>query len=166
MSIDTGYHPPIKLRPYRTPFAKHPIVGMAVSDMVAANIWYPSKSPWSFLELLYSGCRQKDGTKRFCTDFRKLNISKKSSWPLPVIDDMLTALGESNYFTTLDLKIGYWLIPLNDVDKKKMAFICHRGLYEYNVMAFGLANASGIFQELMSMVLHGLGNFAMAFWMT
>ena len=55
---------------------------------------------------------RKDSTKRFCTDFRKLNnISKKSSWPLPVTDDMLATLGKEKYFTTLDLKSGYWQIP-------------------------------------------------------
>ena len=48
-------------------------------------------------------------------------------------------------------------------DKEKTAFTCHRGLYEYNVMPFGLVNAPGIFQELMSIVLQDLGNFAMAF---
>ena len=48
-------------------------------------------------------------------------------------------------------------------DKEKIAFTCHRGLYGYNVMPFGWANAPGIFQELMSVVLHGLEDFAMAY---
>ena len=56
---------------------------------------------------------KKDGTERFCTDFKMLNnISKKSSWPVPVIDDMLAALGKAKYLTTLDLKSGYWQILL------------------------------------------------------
>ena len=63
---------------------------------------------------------------------------------------MLTVLGKSKYFTTLDLKRGYWQIPLDERDTEKTAFTCHRGLCEYNVMPFGLANAPGIFQELMS----------------
>ena len=76
---------------------------------------------------------------------------------------MFAALGKAKYFTTLDLKSSYWQIPLNKEDKEKMAFTCHRGLYECNVMPFGLENPPGIFQELMSLVLHGLGNFAMAY---
>ena len=48
-------------------------------------------------------------------------------------------------------------------DRKKTAFTCHRSLYQHNVMPFGLANAPEIFQELMSIVLHGLGNLAMAY---
>ena len=91
------------------------------------------------------------------------NILKKSSWPLPVIDDMLATLCKEKYFTTLDLKSGYFQFPLKEEDKEKTAFTCHRGLYEYNVIPFGLANAPGIFQELMSVVLYGLGDFAMAY---
>ena len=72
---------------------------------------------------------KKDGTKKFCTDFRKLNnFSKKSRLPLPVTDDILAVLGKAKYFTSLDLKNGYWQIPLNEKDKEKMAFTCHRGL--------------------------------------
>ena len=47
--------------------------------------------------------------------------------------------------------------------RRKHAFTCHRGLFECNVMPFGLANAPGIFQELMTVVLHGLGDFIMAY---
>ena len=122
--------------------------------MLATYITHPSRSPWS-VPIVAVG--KKDGTKRFCTDFRKLNnISKKPRWPLPVIDDMLAALGKAKYFTTLDLKSGYWKIPLNEEDKEKTAFSHHRGLNEYNIMPFGLANAPGVFQELMSIVLHHL----------
>ena len=129
--------------------------------MLAANIIQPSRPPWSFPIVVVD---KKDGTKRFCTDFRKLNlICKRSSWPLPLIDDMLAVLGKPKYFTTLDLKSGYWQITLDERDKEKTAFTCHRGLYEYNVMPFGLANAPGVFQELMSVVLQDLGKFAMAY---
>ena len=76
---------------------------------------------------------------------------------------MLAFLGGVKYFITLDLKSGYWQIPLDDQDKEKTAFCCHRGLYEYNVMPFGLANAPGFFQELMSIVLHNCESFALAY---
>ena len=64
---------------------------------------------------------------------------------------MLAVLGKTEFFTTLDLKSGYWQIPTDENDEKT-AFTCHRDLYKYNVMPFGLANAPGIFQELMSVV--------------
>ena len=89
--------------------------------MLAANIICPSRSPWNFPIMLVD---KKDGTKRFCTDFRKLkSISKKSSWPLPVIDDMLAALGKAKYFKTLDMKSGYWQIPLNEEDALDFAMV-------------------------------------------
>ena len=106
MNIDTGNHLPIILRPYGTPFSKHPIVDREVDNVLVANIMHPSRSPWSFPIVVVD---KKDGTKRFCTDFIKLNnISKKSRWQLPVIDDMLDALGKEKYFTILDLQMGYW----------------------------------------------------------
>ena len=107
---------------------------------------------------------KKDGTKRFCTDFRKLNnILKMFCWPFLVTYDMLAALGKAKYFTSLDLKSRYWQLPLTEGDKEKTAFTHHRGLYVHNVVPFGLANAPGILQELISIVLDGLGDFAMAY---
>ena len=107
---------------------------------------------------------KKDGSKRFCVDFRKLNqVTKKNSYPLPVIDDILALLGKAKYFTSLDLKSGYWQVLMNESDKEKTAFACHRGLFEFNVMPFGLSNAPAVFQELMSVVLQGLGDFAIAY---
>ena len=128
--------------------------------MLAANIIHPSRSPWSFPVVVVN---KKDSTERFCNEFIKLNISKKCSWPLPVIDDMLAALGKAKYFTTLDVISSYWQIPLNEEDKEETAFTCHRDLYKCNVMPFGLASVPGILQELMPMVLHGLGDFAVAY---
>ena len=107
---------------------------------------------------------KKDGSKRFCVDFRKLKqVTKKNSYPLPVIDDILALLGKAKYFTSLDLKSGYWQVLMNESDKEKTAFACHWGLFEFNVMPFGLSNAPAVFQELMPVVLQGLGDFAIAY---
>ena len=72
--IETGNHPPIKLKPYRTPFAKRQIVSKAIDEMLKANIIQPSKSPWCFPVVV----TKKDGRFRFCTDFRKLNQINKT----------------------------------------------------------------------------------------
>ena len=112
---------------YRTPFTKGPIVDKAIDDMLAVNVIQLSRSPWSFPIVIVD---KKDGSKRFWTDFRKLNLtSKKSSWPLPVIDNMLAVLCKAEIFTTLGLKSGYWQIPIDENDKEKTAFTFHRGLY-------------------------------------
>jgi hypothetical protein len=107
---------------------------------------------------------KKDGSKRFCVDFRQLNkITKVNSYPLPLIDDILATLGKSKYFSSLDLKSGYWQVAMDESDKEKTAFTCHRGLFEFNVMPFGLCNAPQIFSQLMSDVLQGLEHFATAY---
>ncbi|XP_033726166.1 uncharacterized protein LOC117315870 [Pecten maximus] len=70
---------------------------------------------------------------------------------------------KANYFTTLDLKSGYWQIAMDEKDKEKVSFACHKGLFEFNVMPFGLSNAPAVFQELMCRVLQGFESFAIAY---
>ena len=153
MKIDTGNHPPIKLKPNRTPLNNRKVVEEAVKDMLDAKIIRKSRSPWAFPVFIVE---KKDKTKRFCIDFRKPNnITKKNYFPLQVIDDILAQLGKAKYFTALDLKSGYHQIEMDEKDKEKTAFTCHVGLFEYNKLPFGLANGPSIFQELMFNVLEG-----------
>ena len=99
---------------------------------------------------------KKDGSKRFCVDFRALNkVTKRNSYLLLVIDDMLALLGKAKYFSSLDLRSGYWQILMDDPSKEKAAFACHRGLFQFNTMPFGLTNAPAIFQQTMAIVLDG-----------
>ena len=161
MKIDTGSTKPIKLRPYRTPIKNREVIDKAVDEMLDADVVRRSNSPWSFPVVIVD---KKDGTKRFCIDFRKLNqVTKKNSYPLPLIDDILALLGKAKFFTSLDLKSGYWQVLMDEKDKEKTAFACHRGLFEFNVMPFGLSNAPAVFQELMSIVLNGCNDFAIAY---
>ena len=161
MKVDTGDHPPIKLRPYRVPLNLRKEVDQNIENMLNANVIKRSKSPWSFPLVVV---QKKDGTSRMCVDFRKLNkITKTMSYPLPLIDDILAQLDKSKYFTTLDLKSGYWQVAMDPSDQEKTAFACHKGLFEFNVMPFGLTNAPGVFQQLMATVLEGLEHFSTAY---
>ena len=161
MQIDVGNNEPIKMKPYRTPIQNRVVIDKAIDEMLDADVIRRSRSPWSFPVVIVD---KKDGSKRFCVDFRKLNqISKKNSYPLPLIDDILALLGKAKFFTSLDLKSGYWQVAMDKRDKEKTAFACHKGLFEFNVMPFGLSNAPAVFQELMSVVLQGCNDFATAY---
>ena len=153
--IETGDHKPIKIPPRRIPIFKRNQVDEELEKMLAQGIVEPSDSPWSAPLCLV---KKKDGTCRFCIDFRRLNaVTVKDAYPLPRIDDTLDSLSESMWFSTLDLASGYWQIKLSEKSKKKSAFVTpHRGLYHFNVMAFGLTNAPATFQRLMEKVLFGL----------
>lgn len=79
--------------------------------MAKNGVIRPSKSPWAAPVVLVP---KKDGTTRFCIDYRKLNtITRKDSYPLPRIDDTLDLLGGSQYFTGLDLAGAYWQIEID-----------------------------------------------------
>lgn len=161
MKIETGNHPPIKNRPYRTPLNKRQTIDKAIDEMFAAKIITRLQSPWSF-PLVVVG--KKDLTQRMCVDFRSLNkIVTPASYPLPLIDDILSLLDKSKYFTTLDSKSGYWQVQLDEESKEKTAFACHKGLFQFNRMPFGLSNAPAVFQELMNIVLQGSEKFATAY---
>ena len=161
MVIDTQDCSPIRLRPYKTPLNKRKIIEEAVSEMLDAKVIERSNSPWSFPMVIV---KKSDGTNRPCIDYRKLNdITRKNSYPLPSIDFIIGNLGKAKYFTTLDLKSGFWQVQMDEKSKPKTAFACHKGLFQFNVMPFGLCNAPAVFQELMSVVLQGCEEFATAY---
>ena len=133
----------------------------AIDEMQEAGIIEKSRSQWGFPIVLVE---RKDGSKRFCVDFRDLNKGTKSNaYPLPVIDDILASLGTAKYFSKFDLKSGYRPVELDDKDKEKAAFVSHRELFHFNVMPFEVANAPSVFSELMSIVLKGQEDYALAY---
>lgn len=152
--IDTGEARPIRQGLRR---AARPIIDKQaelVNDMLTKGVIRPSSSPWASPVVLV---RKKDGTARFCLDYRLLNeVTKPDAFPIPRIDDTLDALEGNAFFSALDMESGYWQVEVDERDKEKTAFICHQGLFEFNVMPFGLRNAPATFQRLMQLVLQGL----------
>ena len=153
-TIDTGDCRPINQVPYHASNGERGIIEEQISEMLRNKVISYSKSPWASCVVLV---KKKDGTIRFCVDYRRLNkITKKDVYPLPRIDDCLNALGRAKYFSTFDLASGYWQIPMNKQDKEKTAFVSHCGLFEFNVMPFGLCNAPATFQRFMDKCFAGL----------
>ncbi|GBM40902.1 Retrovirus-related Pol polyprotein from transposon 297 [Araneus ventricosus] len=156
--INTGDHPPIKQYPRRLPLARKEEADHLVKEMVDNGIIEESSGPWASPNVLV---KKKDGSTRFCVDYRKLNeITKKYSYPLPRIDDTLDALNGSQWFTTLDLESGYWQVEIRPEDREKTAFTTGQGLWQFKVMSFGLCNAPATFERLMETVLRGLSSEA------
>jgi cleavage and polyadenylation specificity factor subunit 1 len=99
---------------------------------------------------------KKDGGTRPCVDFRRLNAQTlPDAYPLPRIDDLLSR-AKGSWFTTLDLKNGYYQIPVAPEDIPKTAVTTPFGLFEYIRMPFGLRNAAPTFQRFMDYILRGL----------
>ena len=122
--------------------------------MEEQGIVEPLCSPWCAPVVLV---RKKDGSTRFCVDYRKLNdVTRKDSFPLPRVDVTLDALNGAKWFSTLDLKSGYWKIELDSADKEKTAFSFGQRLWQFTVMPFGLCNAPATFERLIEAVLKGL----------
>ena len=162
LSIDTGSHPPIRQRPYRLPLTKRRVVDAEIDTMLSEGVIEPSSSAWASPITLQP---KKDGSTRFCIDYRKLNaITKKDAHPLTNIQDVFDTLAGATVFSTLDLKSGYWQVTVDKNSIEKTAFICHRGLFQFKRMPFGLSNAPGVFQRLMNRVLAPyIGHFVMVY---
>ena len=152
--IDTGATPPIRQPPRRLPIHRREEAQRQVDQMLADGVIEPSHSPWSSPVVLV---RKKDGTVRFCVDYRRVNAATlKDAYPIPRIEDNLDALEGARWFSTLDLASGYWQVRMAEEDKEKTAFGTQSGLYQFTVMPFGLCNAPATFERLMERLLRGL----------
>ena len=152
--IHTGDAAPIRQHPRRIPAARQEQAQSLVHEMLNKDTILPSNSPWASPIVLV---QKKNGTLRFCVDYRKLNaVTRKDAFPLPRVDDTLDTLADSRWFSTLDLISGYWQVEVHPEDREKTAFCTPEGLFEFKVMPFGLCNAPATFQRLMNSVLSGL----------
>ena len=131
-----------------------PVIDDHVEQMLKNDICVPSTSPWASNVVLVT---KSDGTMRFCVDYRQLNtLTVKDSYPLPRIDTCFDALGGAKFFSTLDLRQGYWQVENDPQTAEKTTFITRNGACKFKVLPFGLSNAPAIFQRLMNLVMMGL----------
>lgn len=146
---------PIHCRAFRPPLHLQDFVNTKVEEMLKRGVISPSSSPWSAPVVLV---KKKTGDLRFCVDFRRLNaITKTDRYPIPLIDELIDKLRGQSIYSTLDLRDGYWQVPMRECDREKTAFTIQGiGHFEFNVMPFGLCNAPATFQRMMSNILKDL----------
>ena len=153
MKIET-IGPPLCQQAYRAPLTKRQLISDCINDMLSQGIIRPSVSSWASLVTIVP---KADGSPRFCIDYRRLNsVTTPDSYPLPHIADICDLIGGSQIFSTLDLKSGYWQIEMDEQSIPKTAFRCHRGLFEFLRLPFGLRIGPAAFKRIMDTVLGDL----------
>lgn len=143
---------PIKQRHYPRNPAMQAIINDEVTAMLREGVIEPSESPWSSPVVLI---RKSTGKYRFCIDMRKVNDSSiKDAYPLPRINAILEKLRPAKYISTLDLRHGYWQVPLSHDSRPITAFtVPGMGLFQFRVMPFGLHSAGATFQRLLDKII-------------
>lgn len=125
-----------------------------LDDLLKAGIIRPSKLPYASPIILV---QKKNGELRLCVDFRELNkITVKDNFPTPLIDDHLDQLKDRRYFSSLDLKNGFYHVKMSECSVKYISFVTPLGQYEFMRMPFGLTNAPRVFQRFINSVFEKL----------
>ena len=145
---------PISLRPYRQSPAMESLINEQVNAMLIAGIIRPSISPWSAPITM---AMKKDGSRRLCVDYRRLNaVTVDERTPIPYIEDLLQRVANSSVFSTLDLAWGFWQVPLEESSIEKSAFVTSAGQFEFVVVPFGIKNGPSTCQRILRRVLEPL----------
>lgn len=153
--VDVGNASPIKQHPYRLNPTKLEYVRKAVTYMLENDIIsHANQSPWSSPVVLVP---KEDGTQRPCIDYRKVNsVTKTDSYPIPRLDECIDRIGHAKYVSKYDLLKGYWQVPLTQRAREISAFVTPDGLFECNVMPFGMKNAPSTFTRMMNQITSDL----------
>ena len=160
-SIETTTNVPINKRQYRFPEATKRHINDEIDEMRAQGIIKPSTSPWNAPVLCVPKKPDASGNKRhrIVVDFRALNeITKPFVYPIPLINEILDNVGGAKYFSSLDLKSGFYQVPIDPRDAAKTAFSTPKGHFEFTRMPMGLKNSPSTFQRLMNTVLFEIGD--------
>lgn len=168
IKIDTGDHPPIAQNPYRMSPKERDAVDKELARMAEDGIIEPSTSPWVSPAVLVE--KKEGGGTRFCVDLRKVNgVTTTVRYPLGTVAELIDRVtppgGQSRVYSTLDLKSGYWQVPIADeASRERTAFATPTSQWQYTVMPMGLKNSAAVFAALMNKVLRPLlGRCALAY---
>ena len=145
---------PIYFSPRRLPFSERKILDDQVTEWLEQGIIEPCQSEYASQAVIV---KKKNGAYRVCFDFRKINDKIiKDRYPLPLIEDQLDRLQKARYFSTLDLKNGFFHVEMDEESKKYTAFVTHNGHYQFRKVPFGLCNSPAIFQRFINTIFQDL----------
>ena len=147
---------PIRPKPYPIPQACQEIINKEITDMLTLGVIERCESPYAHPIVMV---KKKDGTNRFCIDFRKLNkVTIFDPEPMPNPDQLFSKLSSSNFFSKIDMTKGYWQIPLSENSKNLTAFLTPDAQYRFKYMPFGLVTAPAVFTRMMRKLFSGQSN--------
>lgn len=142
---------PFKERSRPVPFSELEELRRHLQDLIEAGIIEESYSPYASAIVIV---RKRSGELRLTGDFRKLNqITVKDAYRIPPIEEAFSRLAGSKWFSTMDLKSGYYQVRLRCLDRDKTSFVCPLGSYRYIKMPQGVTNGPATFQRLMEKCL-------------
>jgi len=155
-SIDTQGYPPCRVSPGRLSYWEEAEVKRHIDALVDLGKMKPSDSEYACRVTLPA---KRDRSRHFCGDYRPLNLqTRRDSFPMPLVDEIISQLGKSAWFSALDLQSGFWQICMAPEDVKKTALVTKTKFYDWTVMPFGLKNATSTFTRIMSSVFKEMGN--------
>ncbi|XP_043263810.1 uncharacterized protein LOC122404023 [Colletes gigas] len=145
---------PIYQRPRRLSPRDREEVNRHINQWLCEGIIQPSLSDYTSPVVLV---QKKNGDTRLCIDYRKLNCKiVRDRYPLPLIDDQIDALQGASIFSTLDLKNGFFHVPVDSGSRKYTSFIIPDGQYEFLYVPFGLCNSPAVFQKFINAIFRKL----------
>nr|GEV06472.1 hypothetical protein [Tanacetum cinerariifolium] len=140
---------PVAQAPYRLAPSKLQELSTQLQELSDKGFIRPSSSPWG--PVLFF--KKKDGSFWTCIDYRELNkLTVKNQYPLPRINDLFDQLQGLKVYSKIDLRSGYHQLRVQEENILKTAFRTRYDHYEFQVMSFGLTNASAIFMDLINQV--------------
>ena len=150
MEIPLTSDVPVRKRMYDAPLTAKDAIRAEVEEMLELGIIEKSKSPYAAPVVLV---QKKDGSCRFCIDYRALNkVTRFDAEPIPNMDTLFAEISKAKYFSKVDLAKGYWQIAIKPEDRPKTAFATHLGLYQFTRMPFGLLSAPAVFARMMRLL--------------
>ncbi|KAK9730631.1 Reverse transcriptase (RNA-dependent DNA polymerase) [Popillia japonica] len=144
----------------RLPFIEREIVDKQVQEWINVRIIESCTSEYASQVVIV---KKKDGSHRLCIDYRKLNkVVVKDRYPLPLIEDQLDRLQEAGVFSTLDLKNGFFHVPVEEQSRKYTAFVTHNSQYQFLKLPFGFCNSPSVFQRFINTIFSDMARKGIA----